>query len=225
MWESSCGTPGGGSAQRRCTPAGSPCSNTRNNPPHLCRLLVFIPSAEYPRRSHPWRSILCAHIRAAHASGNPREKGGRYDLLFLGNGLLSSGSEDKKIRIWDVTDAKCKTTLEGHGACVRSLAQLPDGRLASASEDGKVKVWDLAAAKCMATLEGHKSIVWALASTEGGQLISGTEDKTIKIWDVPAAKCIATLEGHRQRVAALVTLGGGQIASGSEDRAIRIWRA
>jgi len=80
MWESSGGTPDGGSAQRRCTPAGSPCSNTRNNPPHLCRLLVSIPSAEYPRRSHPWRSILCAHIRAAHASGNPREKGGRYDL-------------------------------------------------------------------------------------------------------------------------------------------------
>jgi len=76
MWESSGGTPDGGSAQRRCTPAGSPCSNTRNNPPHLCRLLVSIPSAEYPRRSHPWRSILCAHIRAAHASGNPREKGG-----------------------------------------------------------------------------------------------------------------------------------------------------
>jgi hypothetical protein len=72
MWESSGGTPDGGSAQRRCTPAGSPCSNTRNNPPHLCRLLVSIPSAEYSRRSHPSRSILCAHIRAAHASGNPR---------------------------------------------------------------------------------------------------------------------------------------------------------
>jgi len=35
-------------------------------------------------------------------------------IHFDGNGLLASGSNDKTIRLWEVSTGNCLKTLEGH---------------------------------------------------------------------------------------------------------------
>ena len=52
-------------------------------------------------------------------------------LVVLPNGYLASGSNDRKIKIWDTNTGIEMRTLEGHTAAVSCLVVLQNGYLAS----------------------------------------------------------------------------------------------
>src|ERR1700730_7174803 len=67
---------------------------------------------------------------------------------------LASASQDKTVKIWDVTTGKEVHTLRGHAHGVMGVAFLPDGgRLISADGEGTVKVWDLATGREASSLQ------------------------------------------------------------------------
>jgi WD40 repeat protein/beta-lactamase regulating signal transducer with metallopeptidase domain len=76
-----------------------------------------------------------------------------FCLAFSKDGkTLFTGSRDKTIKLWDVTDVgrggvlTPRCTLKEHKGAVRNLALSPDGKmLATASWDGTVKLWETAA--------------------------------------------------------------------------------
>ncbi|KAF2014707.1 WD40 repeat-like protein [Aaosphaeria arxii CBS 175.79] len=111
-----------------------------------------------------------------------------------GKGLIATGSGDKTVKIWNLSDYSCLLTLEGHSNSVLKLAWLPyrpvDARdkrgpqVASAAGDGLVKVWDSASGESMSTLDNHTDRVWALAAhPTTGALISGGGDSVITFWE------------------------------------------
>ncbi|MCC5644224.1 serine/threonine protein kinase, partial [Nostoc sp. CHAB 5824] len=70
---------------------------------------------------------------------------------------LASGSEDKTIKLWDVSTGKALKTLTGHSSKVNSVVFSPDGKtLASGSEDKTIKLWDVSTGKALKTLTGHR---------------------------------------------------------------------
>ena len=77
---------------------------------------------------------MCIRTLTGHA---------RYilSLVYLPDGLLASGSDDKTIKIWNIETGMCIKTLEGHEEWVRSLVYLPGGLLASGSADKTIKIW------------------------------------------------------------------------------------
>jgi protein MAK11 len=62
---------------------------------------------------------------------------------------IVSGSEDKTIRIWDVTSGECVKEIKGHQLRVKAVSVVTSEDktvLISVSSDGIIKCWDLGAA-------------------------------------------------------------------------------
>jgi WD40 repeat protein len=127
-------------------------------------------------------------------------------VLAAGTDVLYSGSWDKTIKVWRLSDFKCLESVTSHIDAVNALAiDEKQGFLYSGSADTTIKVWERsmqaqhsttttmqkkpATAATMhhtliATLEAaQKSPVNALAlSPDGSILYSGLSNKTIAVW-------------------------------------------
>ena len=79
-----------------------------------------------------------------------------WSVSFSPDGTkFASGSDDKTVKLWDVTSGECLKTLEGHSWTVTSVSFSPDGtKVASGSNDNTVKLWDVTSGECLKTLEG-----------------------------------------------------------------------
>jgi U3 small nucleolar RNA-associated protein 13 len=97
-------------------------------------------------------------------------------------GMVVTGSGDKTVKIWSLTDYSCLRTFEGHANSVLKVVWLPPPQkgnratrgvqVASAAGDGLVKVWDAQSSDCAATLDNHIDRVWALAVKPAPMLTS-----------------------------------------------------
>ncbi len=78
-------------------------------------------------------------------------------MAFSADGTgISSGSEDRTVRLWDVVTGSCKCTLSGHSDYVRAITWSPDGTmLASGSDDKTIKLWNAHSGKVKSELSGH----------------------------------------------------------------------
>jgi len=141
--------------------------------------------------------------------------------------ILASGSWDKTIKLWRVSDGRLIRTLTGHTNHVNSVSFSPDGQiLASGSDDKTIKLWRVSDGSLIRTIEGHTGSVESVTFSPDGQILaSGSDDKTIKLWRVSDGSLIGTLEGHTDAVLSVSFSPDGQIlASGSDDNTIKIWR-
>lgn len=107
-------------------------------------------------------------------------------------GLVLTGSGDKTVKIWNLSDYSCVRTFEGHANSVLKVSwlRLPTderGRkhvqVASAGGDGLVKVWDANTGELETTLDNHEDRVWALAvHPTTNTIVSGSGDSTVTFW-------------------------------------------
>ena len=91
---------------------------------------------------------------------------------------LASVSDDRTVRIWDMTQVPCKALYVGWGHVSRLWDVLflpgPDGRetwVATASEDGTIRIWDVTRGMedaAIAVLRGHSSHIWCIAAINVG---------------------------------------------------------
>jgi len=140
--------------------------------------------------------------------------------------VLTSGSRDNTIRLWDGQTGGLLQTLEGHEGIVWNVAWSPDGRvLASCSNDQTIRLWDEQTGGLLQALEGHEGIVFTVAwSPNGRVLASGSDDGTIRLWDGQTGRHLQTLEGHGEGINSVVWSPDGLVlASGSDDATIRLW--
>ncbi len=113
-----------------------------------------------------------------------------WSVAFSPNSkMLASGSDDRKIRLWNISQTKAEPelieVLEGHNFWVGSVAFSPDGqKLASGSYDKTIRVWDLNHLKeDPIVLRGHEQSVTSVAFYfDGKKLVSGSYDNTILSW-------------------------------------------
>ncbi|KAI1870624.1 uncharacterized protein JN550_005167 [Neoarthrinium moseri] len=110
-----------------------------------------------------------------------------------GKGAMITGSGDKTVKLWNLTDYTCLRTFEGHTNSILKVVWLnvpakeDRGKkptlFASAAGDGLVKVWDANSGETECTLDNHEDRVWVLAvHSKTNMLVSGSGDSTVTFW-------------------------------------------
>jgi WD40 repeat protein len=171
-----------------------------------------------------WQQLqLAGHTGAVNSVTLSRD--GRYAL---------SGSDDKTLKLWELTAGRCVMTFEGHAEWVYSVCLSEDGRRAlSGSRDKTLKWWDVETGRCLRTLEGHLDGVHSVClSRDGRWAVSGSgevlhsQDTTLKLWDLDTGRCMRTFEGHVGSVNSVALSSDcRRILSGSSDIRIHWWDA
>ena len=148
-----------------------------------------------------------------------------YSLVYSAvNKLLISGSRDRSIKLWNITNNTLLATLFEHQDSIISLALFPNEiTLASGSCDFTIIIWNLNSFSVNQTLNGHSGCVNALTVYKNKYLLSGSSDKAILFWEIDNSyKFFDKLEGHSEAITSLAVLDKG-VASASADKTIKIW--
>ena len=116
---------------------------------------------------------------------------------------FATGSDDWKIRLWDIRTGTLVRTFTGAKQHVFGLAFHPDGNLLfSCGRDSAVQVWDVRTGRELAVLAGHTDLVLSVAvSADGRKLITASADGTTGVWDLDYYR--SHLIGNAKRWAAV----------------------
>nr|POE78059.1 wd repeat-containing protein 5 [Quercus suber] len=142
--------------------------------------------------------------------------------------ILASGSDDKIIRLWDISTGKClPTPLVGHHNYVYSLAFSPKGNmLVSGSYDEAVFLWDVRAARIMRSLPAHSDPVSGVDFVRDGTLVAScSSDGLIRLWDTSTGQCLKTLvhEDNAHVTSVRFSPNGKFVLAATLDSCVRLW--
>lgn len=155
--------------------------------------------------------------------------------LAVNNGLIYSGSWDKTLKVWRISDLKCLESIKAHDDAINALVA-SKGIVYSASADGKIKAWGKGNEGKMNSphslkgiLEGHKDVsLNSVVTTETGKWVyGGGSDGFVTGWlgdeGFDSWKIVCEVKAHQMAVLCMC-LVGDYLCSGSADKSIGIWR-
>ncbi|KAL9231616.1 hypothetical protein vseg_006818 [Gypsophila vaccaria] len=147
-------------------------------------------------------------------------------------GMLYSGSWDKTIKVWRVSDGKCMESIdEAHEDAINSVAVGYGGMLYSGSADGTVKVWrrELEGKRTrhveVTKLLTQENAVTALGIAGEEAVYAGSSDGLVNFWEREEEELCygGVLRGHKMAVLCLAT-AGRLVFTGSADNTICVWK-
>ncbi len=141
---------------------------------------------------------------------------------------IASGSADKTVQLWNVSDSRYSFTYRGHTATVESIVWFPPGRrAASGSWDRTVQIWNTADGSNIFTYRGHTDAVFSVSlSPDSRRIASGSRDNTVRVWDALDSSNPFIYRGHTNAVFSVAwSPDGKRIASGSGDNTVQVWDA
>jgi len=100
---------------------------------------------------------------------------------------LASGSRDRTVRLWKISEAACIAIFKAHENWVRSVLIHPSGNyVLSSSDDKSIRVFDIKNNRCLRTLEeAHSHFVTDLAMHHTLPiLVSTSVDQTVRCWQL-----------------------------------------
>ncbi|XP_057807800.1 protein JINGUBANG [Salvia miltiorrhiza] len=153
--------------------------------------------------------------------------------LAVSAGLIYSGSWDKTIKVWRVSDFKCLESIKAHDDAINGLST-GNGVVYSASADGRIKAWAREAGtrrghSCRGVLEGHKDVSFnsVVVTDDGDFVYGGGSDGSLMGWFCDEGwtwRAMCDVRGHETAVLCVCLMGGMMLCSGSADKSVCVWR-
>lgn len=149
---------------------------------------------------------------------------GPTHVCDLGDGLLGSGSYDKKVRVWDVKNGVVLQTMSGHTDWIWCVCAIEGGRIASGGgyADQKVRIWDVKTGALLRILSvsGNIGTITNICALSNGRLAATSYDDTIRIWNTNTGNVVNI---PNQGYIGLCSLDGEKVTStGFIDNKIQI---
>jgi guanine nucleotide-binding protein subunit beta-2-like 1 protein len=153
--------------------------------------------------------------------------------------MVLSGSRDKSVIVWDLSQKSENgeeteygvpvRSLRGHSHFVEDVVISSDGHFAlSGSWDGTLRLWDIKKGETTRRFVGHTKDVLSVAfSADNRQIVSGSRDKTVKLWNtLGQCKYTITDEGHTEWVSCVrfsPSPANPLIVSCGWDNLVKVW--
>ncbi|KAJ2035704.1 hypothetical protein IW146_008627 [Coemansia sp. RSA 922] len=133
-----------------------------------------------------------------------------------------TGSQDKSVRIFDITRPDQPSTAVAHSAPVRSVKwSRHKNVVVSAGDDKRINILDLRAPTAVKTLEIDDNIS-NISLTSDGRILSCASGKRIIVWDVDAFKVVKDIAmDYEVSVAAVNPQRTRIVTGGKSDLLIR----
>jgi WD40 repeat protein len=130
-----------------------------------------------------------------------------FGLVQISADLLASSSDDRTVRIWNLTTNTSKFILTGHTDGVFGLKQITSSILASGSGDATIKLWNITSGQLIRTLTGHTGWIYRSVDLFNSQiLVSGSYDQTIKLWNWSTGECLSTIQTQGSSIYSLAVI-------------------
>ncbi|KAL3650812.1 hypothetical protein CASFOL_007215 [Castilleja foliolosa] len=227
------------------SPSNSPAANVYS--------LLPPPSPNSPWTLSPHRtpspSILYHCVAALH-----RHEGVIFSIATSPKGLVFTGSESRRVRVWRQPDCTERGYLKSRHGDVRAI--LAHGNtLFTSHKDSKIRVWNVTGgggggaatppenfqAKKITTLPKNRSIFRFPRAHNGakhkdciscmaynhaeGILYTGSWDRTVKVWRISDNLCVDSFVAHEDQVNSIVVnQDDGCVFTCSSDGSVKIWR-
>ncbi len=160
-------------------------------------------------------------------------------VVFSPNGKFAlSGSDDKTIRVWNMSTLECERVLDGKTKAIVCLAISPDSRLALSgiNDDGNlsedvvktIQLWDIEEGQLLRTDVGHYNRVNSVAFSPDGKLALSAgpgRGGELQLWKSLTGERLRSFDGQtRETVTALFSPDGlFAISAGSGDKELKYW--
>ncbi|GMH02731.1 hypothetical protein Nepgr_004570 [Nepenthes gracilis] len=146
-------------------------------------------------------------------------------------GLLYSGSWDKTIKVWRLSDSKCLESFDAHDDAINSVTVGFDGLVFSGSADGTVKVWrrelhgrNTRHFYLKTMLHQENAVTSLVVNCVSAAVYSGSSDGLVNFWECEKhLRYGGVLRGHKLAVLCLAT-AGKLVLSGSADKSVCVWK-
>ncbi len=146
---------------------------------------------------------------------------------FSHNGkFIISGSEDKTIKLWEVSSGRELRTYNGHQSIVNDVVFTPDDKiLISASKDGQIYFWDVLTGNILKNYaQPNENILRLALSPNGNYLAVGSTGDNINVYDTRLDSIIYSVKGSRMaRDNVFINAQGTKLITGLDNRKVLIY--
>jgi len=175
------------------------------------------------------------YVDSISTRSEQQNESGAWCLEYISyEDLLLIGTENGKIKIFNLRTKVCVQVISDHSDRVHSMLVINQNQIVTGSWDKTIKFFNkhqnlkkTQKFDCERTLTGHKFYVIFIAVIKTTQeLISMSEEGTIKIWDIQMWKCLKTMTKHTDVITCCclrVTSYECELLCDSRENEIRLW--